>query len=272
MPAWGSSMPDSNPITRDAIVRALTAALEPLPWADAFWKGGSAAFGRLDTYSDLDLYVVVADDRLADAFRVIEGALTGLSPILQKYEPAWPPESGTAQAFYRLERASEYLLVDLAVFKRSAKDKYLEPELHGRAVFAFNKASAVVVPSLDRDAFVARLLERRDRLKLRVELFGPFVSKELLRRNGLGALDAYERIVLDSLVQVLWMRHHPAHYAFGTRYAAYEMPREVVARLERLAYVARPEDLEAKCREAVDWFRETVDHVTEEGVRSRIGA
>lgn len=265
-------MPDAHPVTRNAIVRALTAALEPLPWVDAFWEGGSAAFGRLDAYSDIDLYAVVADDKVADAFRAIEEALTDLSPIQLKYEPAWPPESGTAQAFYRLERASEYLLVDLAVFQRSASDKYLEPELHGRAVFAFNKGGAVEVPTLERDAFVAKLLERRDRLRRRVELFSPFVSKELLRKNAIGALEAYQRIVLDSLVQVLWMEHHPVHYAFGMRYLTYELPREVVSRLERLSYVARSGDLAAKCREGLDWFRETADRVTEEGVRSRIAS
>ncbi len=263
-------MPETPSVTRDAIVRALTAALEPLPWVDAFWEGGSAAFGRLDAYSDLDLYAVVADDALANTFPVIEGALTQLSPIRTKYEPAWPPESGTAQAFYRLERASEYLLVDLAVFKRSARDKYLEPELHGRAVFAFNKGGVVTAPPLDKDTFVAKLLDRRDRLKLRIELFGPFVAKEVLRRNGLGALEAYQRIVLDSLVQVLWMRHHPAHYAFGLRYAGLELPRDVVSRLEALAFAGSLDDVAGKSREALAWFRETVGEITDEGLRSRI--
>ena len=202
---------------------------------------------------------------------LVEEALTALSPISLKYEPAWPPESGTAQAFYRLERASEYLLVDLAVFKRSARDKYLEPELHGRALFSFNKGGAVTVPSLDREAFLAKLLDRRDRLRRRVDLFAPFVTKEILRGNGLAALGAYQRIVLDSLAQVLWMRYRPAHYAFGVKYARHELPPEAVARLERLSFVGRPEDLAGKCREAVDWFRETADRVTEAEVRSALG-
>lgn len=263
-------MPEARSVSRGAILRTLTDALVPLPWVDAFWEGGSAAFGRLDAYSDLDLYAVVADDKLADAFLVIEAALRSLSPIRMKYEPSWPPESGTSQAFYRLEGATDYLLVDLAVFQRSARDKYLEPELHGKAVFAFNKRGAVVTPTLDRDAFVARVLERRDRLRVRVALFGPFVTKELLRRNRLGAFEAYQKIVLDSLVQVLWMRYHPVHYSFGMRYAADELPRDVVSRLGRLAYVTGPDDLKRKYSAAVRWFRETVDHVTEEDVRYRL--
>ena len=41
-------MPDATNVTHDAIVRALTAALQPLPFVDAMWEGGAAAFNRLD--------------------------------------------------------------------------------------------------------------------------------------------------------------------------------------------------------------------------------
>lgn len=264
-------MPDDAKVTHDAIVHALATELEPLPFVDAMWEGGAAAFDRLDEWSDVDLYVVAADDRVPDTFRAVEAALTGLSPIRQKYEPVWPPESGIAQAFYRLDRASEFLLVDLAVLKRSAPDKYLEPELHGRARFAFNKGGTVQVPHLDTDGFVRKLLDRRDRLALRMTLFGPFVTKELHRRNALGSLEAYQRIVLDSLLQVLRMRYSPAHYGFGVRYVPYELPPDVVRRLEDLSFVRSLEDLPEKSRRALEWFQESVGLVTEDGVRTRIG-
>jgi len=263
-------MPEAHPVTREGILHALVVALQPLPFVDAMWEGGAAAYDRLDAWSDIDLYIVAADDRIADTFRAVEDALTALSPIRRKYEPAWPPDSGIAQAFYRLERTSEYLLVDLAVLKRSAPDKFLEPEMHGRALFAFNKGDAVSVPSLDADALVKKLLERRDRLSARIALFGPFVSKELARRNGLGALEAYQRVVLDSLIQVLQMRYAPAHHGFNVRYARYEFPPGVVARLEDLSYVRSPDELPEKARAAVEWFREAAAAVTEAAIRSRV--
>ena len=258
-------------MTHDAIVHALTQELEPLPFVDAMWEGGAAGFGRLDEWSDVDLYIVAADDRVPDTFRAVEAALTRLSPIRLKYEPVWPPESGIVQAFYRLERASEYLLVDLAVLKRSAPDKYLEPELHGKALFAFNKGGTVQVPRLDADGFVRKLLDRRDRLVLRMALFAPFVTKELHRRNALGSLEAFQRIVLDSLLQALRMRYAPAHYSFSVRYVPYELPPDVVRRLEELSFVRSLEDLPEKNRMAIEWFQESVGTVTEEEVRRRIG-
>ena len=263
-------MPDARLVTRDAIVGALTASLEPLSFVDAMWEGGAAAFRRLDEWSDIDLYVVAADDKIPQTFRAVEEALTSLSPIRHKYEPTWPPESGIAQAFYRLEGASEYLLVDLAVLKRSAPDKFLEPELHGTAVFAFNKRDAVRVPPLDADAFVRKLLDRRDRLVMRVTLFGHFVTKEIHRRNDLGALEAYQRIILDSLVQVLRMRYYPAHYAFGVRYVPFELPPDVVRRLERLSYVESADRLPEMSREAIEWFQETVALLDAREIRRRV--
>jgi len=263
-------MPEAHPLTRGAILRALVETLEPLPFVDAMWEGGAAAYDRLDAWSDLDLYVVAADDRIADTFRAVEDALTALSPIRRKYEPVWPPESGIAQAFYRLEGASEYLLVDLAVLKRSAPDKFLEPEIHGQALFAFNKEGTVAVPSLNVDALVKKLIERRDRLSARIALFGPFVAKEIHRGNGLGALAAYQHLVLDALVQVLQMRYAPAHHGFNVRYARYDLPPDVAARLETLSYVASLADVAEKCRQAVEWFRETAAAVTELTIRTRI--
>lgn len=264
-------MADASLVTRGAIIGALTATLEPLSFVDAMWEGGAAAFRRLDEWSDIDLYVVAADDKVPQTFRAVEKALTRLSPIRHKYEPTWPPESGIAQAFYRLEGASEFLLVDLAVLKRSAPDKFLEPELHGTAVFSFNKREAVRVRPLDADAFVRKLLDRRDRLVMRVTLFGPFVTKEIHRRNDLGALEAYQRIILDSLIQVLRMLYHPAHYMFSVRYVSFELPPDVVRRLERLSYIRSPDDLPEWSHEATEWFQDAASRVDEAEVRRRLG-
>lgn len=256
---------------RASIVRALTDALRPQPFVHAFWEGGAAAFDRVDAWSDLDLYVVVDDDRVPQSLRIIEESLRALAPIEQKYEVPWPTESGIAQAFYRLEGTSPFLLVDLAVLKASAPDKFLEPELHGPAAFYLNPAG-LAPPPLDREAFLRRVRDRLDRLRMRFDLFAGFVEKEMNRRNTLEAVDAYKAIVLDSLVEVLRMKHAPLHYAFRARYLHYELPPEVVARLERLAFVRDAADLETKYAEAAAWFRETAGSVDLDEVRRRVEA
>ncbi len=44
---------------REPILAALTAVLEPLPYVHAFYEGGALAWGRIDVWTDLDLYAVV---------------------------------------------------------------------------------------------------------------------------------------------------------------------------------------------------------------------
>ena len=57
------------------------------------------------------------------------------------------------------------------------------------------------------------------------------------------------------------MRHYPYHYAFRTKYANYDLPPEVVKRLEELYFVKGPEDLKAKYRQVREWFARAVTEV-----------
>src|SRR5438034_6116333 len=134
----------------------MTDALEPLSFVQAFYEGGAAAFHLIDVWSDIDLYIVVDDAIVPKTFRVVEKVLASLSPIRLIHEESWPAASGIFQKFYRLEKAGEYLLVDLAVLTVSAPDKFLVREVHGEAVFLFNKATRSKSPhSIGRRSFAA---------------------------------------------------------------------------------------------------------------------
>ena len=264
-------MAKETPLTRDSIIRALTSELQPLPSVHAFWEAGAAAFNRIDEWSDIDLYIVVEDAvAVSEAFIIVEKTLTALSPIQIKHEVSWPPASGVFQKFYRLEGTSEFLLVDLAVMTLSAPDKFLGPQIHGDAVFLFNKKGSVRALPVDHEAFVRGLLERRRRLTERMELFGPFVPKEVHRGNWLEALEFYRGVVLQSLVEALRMQYGPVHYDFRVRYVYRELPPNVLRRLERLAFVKDPDELAAKYPQALVWFREAIEAVDERHVRRQI--
>ena len=72
-------------VAREAILNALREQLEPVKYVNAMWEGGAASFKRVDQWSDMDLQIDVADDRVADTFVAMEQALTRLSPIDLKY-------------------------------------------------------------------------------------------------------------------------------------------------------------------------------------------
>ncbi len=241
-------------VTREAVIEKLVDVLKPLDYVHAFYESGAVAFNRLDEWSDIDVYVVVDDERVDDAFVAVESALESLSPISQKFAVPQLPWPGVSQAFYRLERASEYLLVDMAVIKLSGPEKFLAPEIHGKAVFYFNKSDSIKVPSADKEELAKTLQQRVPRLRDRFAMFNIFVQKEINRGNYLDALVLYHSLTLGSVVDLLRIKYSPFHHDFKTRYAQYELPKHIVDRLERLYFVKDGMDLRRKYREATDWF------------------
>ena len=262
----------SGQIGRDAVVPALKTALEPLDYVHAMWEGGAISFDRIDDMSDIDLYVDVEDSRVSDVFPVVEGVLERLSGIKLKFYVPLPPSHPYAQAFYRLERASEFLLVDVAVMKHGAEDKFLEPEIHGKALFHFNKNGVVKVPRVDGDKFVANLRGRLEKMQARFDMFRCFVPKEMKRGNHVEALDLYTRLVLELLLEALRMKHKPLHYNFRTHHILHDLPRSVVERLRALYFVSDETDLARKLGLAEEWFRQTVAEIDFDEIRRNIGA
>lgn len=240
-------------VGREQVIGAMVRALEPLPYVHAFYEGGAIAHGRLDEWSDIDGYAVADDDRLEETMEAIRGALRSVSPIELEFVPEqhWP---GLMHRFFRLERASEFLAVDMAVIKLSSDTYFLEPEVHGESVFHFNKGGKVKVKPFDAASHATAMEARRAKLVERFRIFNCFVQKELNRGHWIEAVDLYQRVTLGSLLEMLRMRHNPVHYDFATRYVHDELPGDVVRRFERLSFVASPEDLRSKYRQATEWF------------------
>ena len=258
-------------IGRDEITAAIARALEPLDYVHAMWEGGAAAFGRVDEWSDVDICVSADDERIEEPFAIIEKALESIAPIELKYEVTGPKLGEYVQAFYRLKGAGPYLLVDFAVFKHSADDKLLEREMHGNSRFHFNKNGAVVVPELDREAFLRRVKERLETLPVRIEMFLAFIPKEVYRGNLVAGVDFYHRFLLGALAEVLRMKHAPARFDFGIRYVYHDLPKQEVERFKDLYLVRDREDLLRKYKEAKAWFDETLMSLDIAEIKKRLG-
>ncbi|MFX0097428.1 MAG: hypothetical protein ACFE7E_06685 [Candidatus Hodarchaeota archaeon] len=249
---------DGKTVTRDKVLKALIKSLEPLDYIHALWEGGAAAYKRIDEWSDMDIYIVVDDEKVKDTFLEVEKALKSLSPIKQKYDVPQTGWEGVYQAFYRLEGASEYLVIDLAVLKLSSPDMLLEPKVHGEAVFYLNKSGKVQIPAFDRESFDKRMNERSKKLQERIGMFNSFVQKEINRGNYLEAVDLYYRLTLATLVEVLRIKYSPIHYDFQMRYVHYELPPKMIDKLHKLYFVEDEKDLQEKYRKATSWIYEVI--------------
>ncbi|MDH5449108.1 MAG: nucleotidyltransferase domain-containing protein [Candidatus Bathyarchaeota archaeon] len=257
-------------LTRDIIIQTLVDALELLDYTHAFWEGGAAAFDRIDEWSDIDLYLVVDNKKVNETFFTVEKALKSLSSITQKYEVSHPPSSGLFQAFYKLDDASKYLIIDLAVLKLSSPDKFLEPEIHGNVVFYFNKSNKVKPPSLNKNVLAKKLQKRLKRLQARFDMFSNFVQKEINRGNQIEAIDLYHGLTLATLVEALRVKYNPVHHSFKTRYIHYELPSETIKRLEHLYFVRDEKDLQEKYHKAIRWFHEIMSEIDQKEIERRI--
>jgi hypothetical protein len=91
----------------------------------AFWLEGSDALGTADDYSDIDIWIDVADAFESPSYEIVETALSELSPIDYMYiEPPGHPK--LRQRVYHLAGTSEYLMIDFNWQLHSTVQKYKE--------------------------------------------------------------------------------------------------------------------------------------------------
>lgn len=251
------------PVTRAELVAALQDSLQRQPAVDAAWEGGSAAFGNDDGLSDVDAVVVVADDAVEAVFAQVEADLQALSPVELRHDT--PPTPGFAQRFYRLRDAGEFLVVDLALIRRSDPLLFREVELHGRGRTWLDRRGVLVEAHLDAEADRAQAEARIPALASAFAMFQHIVTKERLRGHAIDALVFYQAMTLRPLAEALRLLHEPARRLYGLRYLQRDLPAEAVQRLQALAYVRDLPDLASKHDEAVRWFARCIARLREHG-------
>lgn len=260
-------------LDRSRILAVLRQALEPEPFVLAMWEGGAAAWARTDAWSDIDLQLLVEDERVGAAFTLAERALESLSPIELRFAAPRPTWHGHDQVFYRLRDTDENLLVDLAVMKRSSKNQLRERERHGERVIHFDKTGEATPVTLDRRALRGRIEERLAQLRIAFEMFQCLTKKELLRGNPLGALAFYHSHTLGPLLTLLRIRYCPERFDFDLRYSAADLPADVTKSLEKLWFVGSLSEIAAKRETAERMFHATLTELDAKEVdRLKTGA
>jgi predicted nucleotidyltransferase len=261
---------DEYKITREQIVDTLVKALKPLDYVCAAWQAGAAAFGRVDEWSDIDFYVVVEDEHVEDVFKVFEESVESVSPIELRYRMPEPTWHGHSQEFIRLKGTSPFLFLDIAVMKRSSKDKFLQFKIHGKPLVHFDKIGVVKDDPTDIGEFIKRIEKRIEILKTNFRLFQVLTLKELNRGNILTALSFYSGYTFRPLVEVLRMKYCPERFNFYTSYVHYDLPLDISARLEKLCCGADSDVLRANHTKVGEWFWEEIETIDLKEIRKRL--
>jgi len=259
-------------ITREEIIATLVTALKPLNYVYALWEGGSASFDRIDQWSDIDLYLVVEDEKVEDSLSSIEQGFLNLSEIDLKFRLPEPTWHGHSQIFYRLKKASPFLFLDIVVIKKSSKDKFLQFRIHGEPVVYFDKIAVVKDDPVDPGYFLNKIQARLEMLKTNFDLFQVLILKELNRGNEIEAFSYYLAYTYRPLIEVLRIKYCPYHHNFHNSYIYYDLPPEVVKRLHKLNFIANSEELR-HCRAEVEvWFWEIINNIKQDDLKQKISS
>lgn len=232
---------------RNRISSAVTEALRPLPAVLAGWEGGSAAFGAVDAYSDIDLEYLVADDASFELlYASAERAIETVSPITASHTPL-------KGRYYKLKDGGDFLLVDLILFRVGDPDHHLEVERHGDKLPLFDKGDWLRRRPLDEGALAVKRDERYRELQTWFPMSQVFVRKAILRGQQVEAVNAFWACTLKPLAELLRMRYCPVRWDFGVRYLDRDLPPAVYGQVRDLAFIRDLGDLEIKLARATAW-------------------
>jgi hypothetical protein len=202
----------------------------------ACWEGGSAATGRLDGFSDIDLCVVAPLTQADAMFAAVEGALRSITAIEHTWVLDPAPCAATAQRFYLLRDAPPFFAIDCAVLSLEGIGQFLERERHGEPLVYFDTTGQVHATALDKEAHARRIARRREQIAQLTPVYALLVRKDLARGRPLEAFGFYQALV-RALAELLGMRYRPERFDFGLRYVTTDFPTDAQALLANAMFV-----------------------------------
>jgi len=236
----------------------------------AMWEAGSAAFGRADERSDLDIGLLVRTgaESVERAWQAVERGLDDVGGFSLRWENPVHIFKGMVQRVYRPTRARRWLDLDVGIFQESAEDLYLQPQRHGRATILFDRSEGQRTANVrfDETAHRQRMVEALHQEIVRWNLYRDFVAKEIARGRTIDAFGFYLGFAVRPVITVLGMLHRPDRFDYGLRYVKDELPPDAVKAIERLCYVSSPELLLERVEEASRLFAQTVEALKCSGV------
>ena len=242
---------------KDAIVSAIRERND----VDGCWEGGSAATGRIDEFSDVDLVIVGSLSAADEIFAAVENAISTVGEISHRWHVDPAAFRDTAQRFYFLADAPRFFAVDCVIVNRNGTAQFLERERHGEPQVEFDRTGQISALPLDEPALAARRTHRLGQLHGAVPVYWMLVEKELARDQPLEALGFYQAL-LRALIELLGIRHRPDRFDYGWRYVETELPEDARRLIERYAFVADTASLRRLSRELGDELTQLLETAT----------
>lgn len=202
--------------------------------------GGSAATGRYDDHSDLDieLWVGGPPDATYDALHALLHEQLTVDHVWEVLRERWP--DGTRQLFAHLrpdpgDLSEPTRIVDLAVHPLPEDGTVaIDPRRHGTPIVLHDPSGALrLAPEAEAPHEAARATTL-NQIATRRGTAEWLVRRALARGELAEAHAFYLRFAFTPLVELLRLEHCPARHDFGLRYLDTDLPAGYAERLEEL--------------------------------------
>ena len=147
--------PEPNTYRRQ-IKNAIVSAIRARNDVAGCWEGGSAATGRVDEFSDIDLVIVASLDAADAIFDAVEDAISAVGEISHRWHVDPPPFRDTAQRFYFLAGAPRFFAVECVIVTATGFAQFLEREGHGEPQVQFDRTGQIAALPLDEHTLAYR--------------------------------------------------------------------------------------------------------------------
>jgi predicted nucleotidyltransferase len=259
-------MPSPEPHSRDIIRNTLERHARSCRHVLAMWEAGSAAFGRVDDYSDLDVGLIVHEQSNDHVWSMVNRAFADLGGIALRWHEPNPVFSGVDKHTYRLHRATRWLQIDVGLIPESSREFYNQAERHGTIQVVFDPDGRLAPPQWDAAGHLRNMRVALHHEMMKWKIYHGWFRKELARGRTIDAMRMHQAMTVGPLVVVLGMLHRPTRWDFHLRYVADEFPKDDAALIARLCYVGSPADLESRFLEADERFERAVAELASRGI------
>jgi predicted nucleotidyltransferase len=206
------------------------------------YEAGSVAFDRNDEWSDIDFQVVVKDDFVEQAVKILEEALQSIAEFETRFILPPPTWHGHWQGFYQLKGISPYLMIDAVIMKESSPSYFTETELHGTPNVFFDKTGRIGKEHINRDELQETILKRLQRVESMKKLNPVFVDKEIQRGRETDAFEMYYNLLFRTMVEQLRIKYDPARWSWGPKYLCHILPEDVYNKVKSFSLVKDMQD------------------------------
>lgn len=216
----------------------------------ALWLEGSDAIGKIDEYSDMDIWFDVEDDFEDEFIEEILKVLSNISKINFLYEKEHDHPK-LRQLFIHLTGTSKFLIIDLCIQSHSRDIKFTVENKDEEVKVIFDKNNVIQYTHLNRKEFENKLNNRIREIESLSRYYLLLVEKEVKRNNYLESLNYYS-YVLNSLVEVYRIKYEPTKKDYGLKHIKRDLPYDVVEKVEYFYKIGSLKEIEKKAKEAFD--------------------